>query len=130
MNRGTNIIHTNTVALCLITNKLSSENSPNSGRVERMFYDLRFDGLGSSILESSDIVIVTIQRSRWRVYLQRTQTQRCPGLLRVTRKQFDSLTGNIQRYTPITLYPTAPLYNIIIIYDTILRQKQNVKHEK
>ena len=30
--------------------------------------------------------------------------------------------GNIQRYTPIKLYPTAPLYNIIIIYDTILRQ--------
>ena len=28
--------------------------------------------------------------------------------------------GNIQRYTPITLYPTAPLYNIITIDDTIL----------
>ena len=26
--------------------------------------------------------------------------------------------------------PTAPLYNIIIIYDTILRQKRNFKHEK
>ena len=38
--------------------------------------------------------------------------------------------GNIQRYTPITSYPTAPLYNIIIIYDTILRQKRNLKHEK
>ncbi len=35
-------------------------------------------------------------------------------------------------YTPITLHPTAPLYNIIIIilYDTILRQKRNFKHEK
>ena len=27
---------------------------------------------------------------------------------------------NIHRYTPITLYPTAPLYNIIIIFDTVL----------
>ena len=35
-----------------------------------------------------------------------------------------------QRYTPITLYPTAPLYNVIIIYDTILRQKRNFKYEK
>ena len=33
-------------------------------------------------------------------------------------------------YTPITLYPTAPLYNIIIIYDTILRQRRHFKHEK
>ena len=29
---------------------------------------------------------------------------------------------NIQRYTPIALYPTAPLYNIIIIFDKVLRQ--------
>ena len=31
--------------------------------------------------------------------------------------------GNIQRYTPVTLYPKAPLYNIIIIVDTVLKQK-------
>ena len=30
----------------------------------------------------------------------------------------------------ITLYPTAPLYNIIITFDTILRQKGNLEHEK
>ena len=38
----------------------------------------------------------------------------------------------IQRYTPITVDQTASLYNIIIIilYDTILRQKRNFKHEK
>ena len=41
-----------------------------------------------------------------------------------------NILGNIQRYTPITLYPTAPLYNIIIIFDTILRQKRDYKHEK
>ena len=38
--------------------------------------------------------------------------------------------GNIQRYTPITLHPKAPLYNIIIIVHTILSQKQNFKREK
>ena len=27
--------------------------------------------------------------------------------------------GNIQRYTPVTLYPKAPLYNIIIIVDRV-----------
>ena len=37
--------------------------------------------------------------------------------------------GNMQRYTPIRIYPTAPLYNIII-YDTILRQERHFKHEK
>ena len=30
----------------------------------------------------------------------------------------------IQRYTLITLHPKAPLYNIIIIVDTVLRQKE------
>ncbi len=38
--------------------------------------------------------------------------------------------GNIQRYTPVRLYPKAPHYSIIIIVDTVLRQKRNVKHEK
>ena len=38
--------------------------------------------------------------------------------------------GNIQRYTSITLYPTLPLYTIIIIFDTVLRQKGNLEHEK
>ena len=35
-------------------------------------------------------------------------------------------------YTPITLYPTAPLYNIIIIIllDTVLRQKRIGKRER
>ena len=37
--------------------------------------------------------------------------------------------GSIQRYTPITLNPTAPCYNIIKIFDTVLRQKRNFKHE-
>ena len=36
----------------------------------------------------------------------------------------------MQRYTPITLHPKAPLYNIIIIVDRVLRQKRNFKHEK
>ena len=36
----------------------------------------------------------------------------------------------MQRYTPITLHPRAPLYNIIIIVDTVLTQKRNFKHEK
>ena len=31
--------------------------------------------------------------------------------------------GNIHRYTPITLYPIVPLSNIIIIFDTVVRQK-------
>ena len=31
--------------------------------------------------------------------------------------------GNIQRYIPITLYPSAPLYNIIIMFDTVRRKK-------
>ncbi len=31
--------------------------------------------------------------------------------------------------SPITLYPTAPLYNIIIIFDTVLRQKRMCKRE-
>ena len=30
----------------------------------------------------------------------------------------------------MTLYPTAPLYNIIIIFDTVLRQKGNLEREK
>ena len=30
--------------------------------------------------------------------------------------------GNIQRYTPVTLYPKEPPYNKIIIVDAILRQ--------
>ena len=37
---------------------------------------------------------------------------------------------NIHRYTPITLYPTAPLYDIIIIFDTVLRQKRICEREK
>ena len=37
---------------------------------------------------------------------------------------------NTQRHTPIILYPTAPLYNIIIIFDTVLRQKRNLEHGK
>ena len=38
--------------------------------------------------------------------------------------------GNVQRYTPLTLYSTAPLYNIrFIIFDTVLRQKQNFEHK-
>ena len=47
------------------------------------------------------------------------------------RLQINSfLSYLIQPYIPITLYPTAPLYNILIIYDTILRKKRNFKHEK
>ena len=38
--------------------------------------------------------------------------------------------GNIQRYTPIILYPTASLYNIIVLFDTVLRQKGNLEHVK
>ena len=38
--------------------------------------------------------------------------------------------GNIQRYTPITLYTTLPFYNIIIIFDTVVTQKRNIEHEK
>ena len=34
------------------------------------------------------------------------------------------------RYTPITLYPTLPFYNIIIIFDTVVTQKRNIEHEK
>ena len=41
-----------------------------------------------------------------------------------------NLRVNIHRYTPITLYPTAPLYDIIIIFDTVLRQKRICKREK
>ena len=40
------------------------------------------------------------------------------------------LLGYILRYTPIELYPTAPLYNIITVYYTILRQKRHFKHER
>ena len=38
--------------------------------------------------------------------------------------------ANIHLYTPITLYPTAPLYIIIIIFDTVLRQKRICKRER
>ena len=41
-------------------------------------------------------------------------------LLKKTFRQYPTI---LPRYTPITLYPTAPLYNIIIIFDTVLRQK-------
>ena len=34
------------------------------------------------------------------------------------------------RYTPITAYQTAPNYNTIIIFETVLRQKGNLEHEK
>ena len=34
------------------------------------------------------------------------------------------------QYTPITLYPTAPLYNIVIIFDAVLRQKRNFLNTK
>ena len=33
---------------------------------------------------------------------------------------------NIQRYTPITLYPKEPLYNIIIIVDTVLKSRNEI----
>ena len=36
---------------------------------------------------------------------------------------------NIQRYTPITVDKTAPLYNIIKIFDMVVRQKRNFKHK-
>ena len=36
----------------------------------------------------------------------------------------------MQRYTLNTLHPKAPLYYIIIIVDTVLRQKQNFEHER
>ena len=34
--------------------------------------------------------------------------------------------GNIQRYTPVTLYPKAPVYNIFIIVDTVLKAMPHV----
>ena len=37
--------------------------------------------------------------------------------------------GNIHRYPPITLYPTLPFYNIIIIFDTVVTHKRNIEHE-
>ena len=49
---------------------------------------------------------------------------------RHSRQVKAKLFRNIQRYTPITLHPKAPLYNIIIIVDTVRRQKLNFKHEK
>ena len=47
-----------------------------------------------------------------------------------TEMGMDGNVGNIQRYTQVTLYPKAPLYNIIIIVDTVLRQKRNFKTRK
>ena len=38
--------------------------------------------------------------------------------------------GNTQRCTPIACYTTAPLYNIIIIFDTAVMQRRIFKHEK
>ena len=35
--------------------------------------------------------------------------------------------GNIQRYTSITLCPTAPLYNLIIIFYTVLLGRNEIK---
>ena len=43
---------------------------------------------------------------------------------------YDSLFKAIQRYTPITVDQTPPIYNIIIIFDTVLRQKGNFEHGK
>ena len=40
------------------------------------------------------------------------------------------INPHIQRYTPITCYTTAPRYNIIIMFDTVVRQKRNFKHER
>ncbi len=36
----------------------------------------------------------------------------------------------IQRYTQITVYQTAPIYNIFLLFDKVLRQKGNHEHEK
>ena len=35
----------------------------------------------------------------------------------------------MKRYTPITCYTTATLYNIIIIFDTVVRQKRDFKQK-
>ena len=55
-----------------------------------------------------------------------------PDTLTITRfmRVFESLSvlklnvGNIHRYTPIRLYPEAPLYNIITIVDTVLGRNE------
>ena len=45
---------------------------------------------------------------------------------------YSSNLANIQRCRPITCYTTVPLDNniIIIIFDTVITQKRNFKHEK
>ena len=45
-------------------------------------------------------------------------------------KALKQRVGNIQRYTPIALYPTVPRYDAIILIDTVLRQKRNFEHGK
>ncbi len=48
----------------------------------------------------------------------------CAGCL------FILLKLNIQRCTPIECYTIAPVYKIIIIFDTVVTQKWHFKHEK
>ena len=42
----------------------------------------------------------------------------------------DDNLGNIQRCTSTACYTAAPLYNIIIIFNTVVTQKPHFKHEK
>ena len=38
--------------------------------------------------------------------------------------------GDIQRYTPVTFHTTASFRNTIILFDKVVRQKRNFKHDK
>ena len=38
--------------------------------------------------------------------------------------------GDIQRYTPVTFHTTALFLNTIILFDKVVRQKRNFKHDK
>ena len=61
--------------------------------------------------------------------LKETVEQLSTPLAHVFKAKIYEISSN-RAYTPITLYSTVPLYHIIIIFDTVLRQKRNIEHEK
>ena len=84
----------------LISTLLDQAFHPNSGRTDcGRFYNIMYTACG-----------------------RRRQCLGCreTAVTELTFRQYPTI------YTPITLYPTAPLYSIIIIYDTLLRQRQKI----
>ena len=63
------------------------------------------------------------------IWTRRWEWLACIHASRLCRRLSEHL-GNIQRYTPITCYTTTQLYNIVIIFYTVLKQKWDIQHER